>query len=303
MITMDIRKRHIVRTLRAAVLLLFVSAFLSRCASMMTPTGGPRDSLPPVIVNMTPDNFSTNRPLVNHEKIYIEFDEFVQLKDQQKEFFTSPQMKKKPLVSLRGRGVVIQLRDTLEANTTYSLNFGSAIRDNNEGNPLYSMRYVFSTGPEIDSMVMSGYTADSYKADSVSKSFIWFFPADSVEQVAGYDSTIFKYPRAAPAPGGMLPPPEPLFSFLPCLLLLSCSKAGEDAANRITKAPLWCTAARKNTDHAHKAAPFCSGSFRLHGVPAQKGERSCFCYPICRIVPSSSTMIRVHCSAFTSWGC
>ena len=135
MITMDIRKRHIVRTLRAAVLLLFVSAFLSRCASMMTPTGGPRDSLPPVIVNMTPDNFSTNRPLVNHEKIYIEFDEFVQLKDQQKEFFTSPQMKKKPLVSLRGRGVVIQLRDTLEANTTYALNFGSAIRDNNEGNP------------------------------------------------------------------------------------------------------------------------------------------------------------------------
>ncbi len=172
---MDIR-RHIVRTLRAAVLLLFVSAFLSRCASMMTPTGGPRDSLPPVIVNMTPDNFSTNRPRRNHEKIYIEFDEFVQLKDQQKEFFTSPQMKKKPLVSLRGRGVVIQLRDTLEANTTYALNFGSAIRDNNEGNPLYSMRYVFSTGPEIDSMVMSGYTADSYKADSVSKSFIWFFP-------------------------------------------------------------------------------------------------------------------------------
>ena len=197
MITMDIRKRHIVRTLRAAVLLLFVSAFLSRCASMMTPTGGPRDSLPPVIVNMTPDNFSTNRPLVNHEKIYIEFDEFVQLKDQQKEFFTSPAMKKKPLITLRGRGIVVQLRDTLAPNTTYALNFGSAIRDNNEGNPLYSMRYVFSTGPEIDSMVLSGYTADSYKADSVSKSFIWFFPADSVEQVAGYDSTIFKYKPAA----------------------------------------------------------------------------------------------------------
>ena len=81
------------------------------------------------------------------------------------------------------------------------------------------------------------------------------------------------------------------FLFLPCLLLLSCSKAGEDAANRITKAPLWCTAARKNTDHAHKAPPFCSGSFRLHGVPAQKGETPGVCYPICRIVPSSSTMI------------
>ena len=163
---MQTRKRNILRLLRAAVLLLFATAFLSRCASMMTPTGGPRDTLPPVILNMTPDNFSVNRPTVHHEKIYIEFDEFVQLKDQQKEFFTSPQMKKKPLVSMRGKGIVVQLRDTLEANTTYALNFGSAVRDNNEGNPLYSMRYVFSTGPTIDSMIFSGYTADSYKADS-----------------------------------------------------------------------------------------------------------------------------------------
>ena len=55
--------------------------------------------------------------------------------------------------------------DTLKENTTYALNFGSAVRDNNEGNPLNSLRYVFSTGPEIDSLVVSGYTADSYKAD------------------------------------------------------------------------------------------------------------------------------------------
>ncbi len=190
------QKRHIVRLMRTAVALLFLTAFLSRCASMMTPMGGPRDSLPPVIVLMTPDNFTTNRPTVGHEKIYIGFNEFVQIKDQQKEFFTSPQMKKKPLLTLRGRGVVVQLRDTLEPNTTYALNFGSAIRDNNENNPLHSMRYVFSTGPEIDSMVMSGYTADSYKADSMSKSFIWFFPADSIENVPEYDSTVFKYKPA-----------------------------------------------------------------------------------------------------------
>lgn len=94
---------------------------------------------------------------------------------------------------MRGRGIVIQLRDTLRPNTTYALNFGSAICDNNEGNPLYSMRYVFSTGPEIDSMVFSGYTADGYKSDSVSKSFIWFYPADSVEYTPDYDSTVFKY--------------------------------------------------------------------------------------------------------------
>ena len=179
--------------LRTAVALLFMTAFLCRCATVGTPSGGPKDSLPPVIVNLTPDNFSTNRPLTGHDRILIEFDEFVQIKDQQKEFFTSPAMKKKPLITLKGKGIVVQLRDTLAPNQTYALNFGGAIRDNNEGNPLNAMRYVFSTGPEIDSMIVSGYTADSYKADSVSKSFIWFFAADSVEQVIDHDSTLFKY--------------------------------------------------------------------------------------------------------------
>lgn len=190
---MKITRRHTLGMLRLLAALLFVPGFLIRCASMMTPTGGPRDTLPPVIVSMLPDNYTTNCPTTNMGKIYIEFDEFVQLKDQQKEFFTSPQMKKKPTLTLRGRGVVIQLRDTLMPNTTYALNFGSTVCDNNEGNPLHSLRYVFSTGPTIDSMFVSGYTADSYKADSASKSFIWFYPADSVEDVAEYDSTVFKY--------------------------------------------------------------------------------------------------------------
>ncbi len=189
-------KRHILHIVRTLLAVVFLSAFLTRCAHMLSPTGGPIDTLPPVIVAMTPDNFTKNRPLTKHEKIYIEFNEFVQLKDQQKEFYTSPAMKKKPLLTLRGRGIVVQLRDTLEPNTTYALNFGGSVRDNNEGNPLFSMRYVFSTGNEIDSMYMSGYTADSYKADSVPKSFIWFFPADSVEDKPEYDSTIFKYKPA-----------------------------------------------------------------------------------------------------------
>lgn len=175
---------------RAALAVFFCTAFLWRCATIMTPTGGPKDTLPPVITLMTPDNFTTD---FKDRRIYIEFDEFVQIKDQQKEFFTSPQMKKKPTITLRGKGISVQLRDTLKENTTYALNFGSAIRDNNEGNPLYSMRYVFSTGPEIDSMVLSGYTADAYKADSVGKSFIYFYIADSVPEPKEYDSTLFNY--------------------------------------------------------------------------------------------------------------
>lgn len=180
--------------MRTAVIMLFFSAFFSRCASILSPTGGPKDSLAPVIIAMTPDNFTTN---FEAKKIYIEFDEFVQIKDQQKEFFTSPAMKKTPTIYTKGRGIMIDIKDTLLENTTYSLNFGSAIRDNNESNPLNSMRYVFSTGPTIDSMIVSGYTADSYKADSVSKTFIYFFIADSLENVPQYDSTLFKYKPAA----------------------------------------------------------------------------------------------------------
>ncbi len=182
-------KNHLTRLLCGAVALLFLPAFLVRCASVMRPTGGPKDTLPPVIVAMTPANFPT--PMPDRSKIYIEFDEFVQLKDQQKEFFTSPAMRRKPQLTVRGRGVVVQLRDTLAPNTTYALDFGSAIRDNNEGNPLYSMRYVFSTGGEIDSMICSGYTADAYEADSVPRSFLWFFPADSTAVTPEYDSTLY----------------------------------------------------------------------------------------------------------------
>ncbi len=174
--------------LRTVVLLLFGGAFFSRCANIMTPEGGPKDTIPPVIVKLEPDNFATN---FKEKKIYIEFNEFVQIKDQNKELFTSPAMKKLPLLTTRGKGIVITIRDTLKENTTYAIDLGSAIRDNNEGNPINAMRYVFSTGDKVDSMMCSGYTADSYKADSVSRTFIWFYIADSLPSTPGYDSTIF----------------------------------------------------------------------------------------------------------------
>ena len=174
--------------LRVVVLLLFGGAFFSRCANIMTPEGGPKDTIPPVIVKLEPDNFATN---FKEKKIYIEFNELVQIKNQNKEMFTSPAMKKLPLLTTRGKGIVITIRDTLKENTTYAIDLGSAICDNNEGNPLNAMRYVFSTGDKVDSMMCSGYTADSYKADSVSRTFIWFYIADSLPQTPGYDSTIF----------------------------------------------------------------------------------------------------------------
>ena len=184
---MKMMQKRYVAIVRTVVALTLVGAIFSRCANTMTPQGGPKDTIPPVIVKMTPDNFTTN---FKANKIYIEFDEFVQLKDQNKEFFTSPAMKKKPVLTIRGKGIAIQLRDTLRENTTYALNFGGAVRDNNEGNPLNAMRYVFSTGETCDSIYCSGYTADSYKADSVSKSYIWFYIADSLPDTPDWDSTM-----------------------------------------------------------------------------------------------------------------
>jgi hypothetical protein len=174
---------------RVAVAAFFCSGFFVGCASQLTPQGGPRDSLPPVVKLMLPEMGKRN---MTEKKIFIEFDEYVQLKDQNKEFYSSPLMKTKPTLAIKGRGVSVTIKDTLKENQTYSLNFGTTVRDNNEGNPLYGLRYVFSTGPAIDSMIMTGYTADAMRGDSVSKSFVFFYDA-KIDTIPAYDSILLKY--------------------------------------------------------------------------------------------------------------
>lgn len=177
--------------LSAAVVLMFAGAFFSRCASVGTPTGGPLDTLPPVVTHISPMEYTTN---FKSNRVTLVFNEYVQLKNQQKEVYTSPEMKKKPLLTLRGKSLIIELRDdSLKPNTTYSIELGSALADNNEGNPMHGLRYVFSTGDRIDSLYMSGYTEDSQMADSLGKTFIYFFEADSVAKPEKYDSTMFNY--------------------------------------------------------------------------------------------------------------
>jgi len=172
---------------RWAILALFATGTLSRCAQIGMPQGGPRDSLPPKVVRMDPAFGTTD---FQGKRIYIEFDEYVQIEDQQKEFFTSPFMPKNPSLVIKGRGVQVDLQDTLLPNQTYALNFGSCITDNNEGNPYVGLRYVFSTGPTVDSMVMSGYTIDAQTCDTAGKSFILFFDP-ATDSVPGCDSTLY----------------------------------------------------------------------------------------------------------------
>lgn len=154
--------------------MFFSVGFLWRCANIYAPQGGPRDTLPPKVVLMRPANNTTN---FNGKRLYVEFDEYVKIKDQQKEFYTSPIMKTKPLLTIRNKGIQIDIKDTLEPNTTYSFNFGNSVTDNNEGNVLPGFRYVFSTGESVDSMVMSGYCADGRTKDTLSQAFIFFYDA------------------------------------------------------------------------------------------------------------------------------
>src|SRR5690606_20656669 len=114
------------------------------------------------MIRSIPTNFRTG---FNQKTVRIEFDEFVKLKDANKQLVISPPMQNPVRISpsAASRYIEVTFNDTLRANTTYSLNFGQSIQDNNEGNPLSQFKYVFSTGTYIDSLQLSGIVKDALK--------------------------------------------------------------------------------------------------------------------------------------------
>ncbi len=130
------------------------------CAKKGTPSGGPRDTIPPIIVRSSPENYSIN---FTGDEIEIRFNEYIKLKDLNKELIISPPMKYTPIITplSTSKTLKIKLLDTLKSNTTYSFNFGKSIVDNNEGNPFEYFKYIFSTGSYIDSLKVSGKVKDA----------------------------------------------------------------------------------------------------------------------------------------------
>jgi hypothetical protein len=126
---------------------------LSSCANIIPPTGGPKDSLPPLLLTAVPKDSALN---VFPKLITLSFDEFVTIQDINSNLIVSPTIKNMPIVDNKLRTVTIKIKDSLEANTTYSLNFGNAIKDVNEGNILKDFTYIFSTGNTIDNFSYSG---------------------------------------------------------------------------------------------------------------------------------------------------
>lgn len=136
-------------TLLMAVMILV----LHSCASMGRPTGGPVDVLPPIYVQSSPEQGATN---VKDRKIEIVFDELVNLKDQNDKVVVSPAQRENASIRTSGRKVLVELRDSLLPNTTYTVDFSDAIEDYTEGNPVEGFSFAFSTGNVVDSLQISG---------------------------------------------------------------------------------------------------------------------------------------------------
>jgi hypothetical protein len=146
--------------MRSFLFLIFiaVAAFLSTlgtsgCANIIPPSGGPTDSLPPVLVSASIPDSTLN---FRGDRITFTFDEFVDLREVQNNLMFTPIFETNPRVEVRLKTVTVRFTDSLESNTTYNLNFGDAIVDYNEGNPLQGFNYTFSTGPSLDSLTLSG---------------------------------------------------------------------------------------------------------------------------------------------------
>jgi len=152
-----------------SILLLF------GCAQQVAPTGGPKDETPPKILAEIPANLSTE---FRAKEIVISFDEYIQLTSPTEQVVISPPMLKSPSYKLKQKSLVLKFEQELTPNTTYTINFGEAIRDNNEGNILANYTYVFSTGAYLDSMQVKGKLIDAITGEPEKDALVMLYKND-----------------------------------------------------------------------------------------------------------------------------
>lgn len=148
------------------------------CANIIPPEGGLKDTLPPVLVKASP---APNTRNFTETRITLTLDEYVDLENEYQNVIVSPVPANRPGITRKLNTVTIRIKDTLEPHTTYSINFGNAIKDVNEGNIMKNFTYVFSTGPVIDSLQFSGKVllAENNEVDSTLIVMLHTTPEDS----------------------------------------------------------------------------------------------------------------------------
>lgn len=152
------------------------------------PEGGPEDEEPPTFIRANPENYNTN---FKRDEIRIFFDEYVKLEDARQQIVISPPIDPRPNITPMGtarKDVRIQNLDSLQENTTYTINFGKSIVDNNEGNTLPYFKYVFSTGDYLDSLEISGTVEDAYLKEPAEFISVFLYEVDSTFS----DSLVYK---------------------------------------------------------------------------------------------------------------
>ena len=155
---------------------LLLTAFLAqRCANAVAPTGGPKDNTPPVVVEAVPENNSVN---FIGKKIEITFDEYITLENANQNVLISPPLSEKPDIKLHNKTVVVKFKESLAPNTTYTINFGSAIKDLHEGNLFKDFVYSFATGDHIDTLSVKGNVLSAADKKPVENAYVGLYAAD-----------------------------------------------------------------------------------------------------------------------------
>ncbi len=164
-------KKH---TLIFPVLLIIGVFIFQRCANPVMPVGGPKDVAPPIVTETEPVNYSL---FFEEDQFRIYFNEFVSLKDVDKQLIVSPPLMERPELKIRGRSVLFKFdRDEeLKADATYSIFFGNAIQDLTEGNPLGNFIYVFSTGEHLDSLSIIGKVNMAFDMAPAEETFVMLY--------------------------------------------------------------------------------------------------------------------------------
>ena len=172
---------------------LLVLILIVGCAKIASPSGGPKDLDPPEIVKSNPVNGVTN---FKGDKIVITFNEYVVLDKINEKFMISPPMKKKPQISLKRKNVIIEYDEELKDSTTYTFYFQDAIRDLNESNPIDNYQFVFSTGPVVDSLSVTGNVYNGFSLDPPEETLVLLYRelADTAvtKQLPAYISRVDK---------------------------------------------------------------------------------------------------------------
>ena len=147
------------------------------CASIGSPDGGIYDEIPPKVISSSPTDRSIG---VSARKMQIRFDEYIKLENANEKVIVSPPQLEPANIRAEGKSVKITLYDSLQENTTYTIDFGDAIVDNNEGNPMGNYTYSFSTGTEIDTMEVSGAVLNAQDLEPVKGMLVGLYPLDSL---------------------------------------------------------------------------------------------------------------------------